>query len=280
MSRAVVIGGGGVAGIAWEIGIIHGLMRNGVSLGDADLILGTSAGAFVGTYLASNETERWFAEQLRGAGREIFASWSDDWATKAGAAVAEGDADTDAACRALGRFATTRQATSTENRMSVVRSRLSCETWPSQALRVTAIDADCGQLHVLDATSRVGILDAVAASGAVPGVWPVVSAGGRRWIDGGCASPNNADRAAGFDTVLVIALISSGLVPHAPDLEEEVAVLRTAGANVEVILPDGPSAAVLGENPFDPAVRPAAARAGERQATRIAGKVLASWDNV
>ncbi len=51
--RALVLGGGGITGIAWELGLLAGLRRDGVDLGDADLIVGTSAGAFVGALVAT-----------------------------------------------------------------------------------------------------------------------------------------------------------------------------------------------------------------------------------
>jgi NTE family protein len=43
--RALVLSGGGTAGGAWMLGLIDGLRKHGVDLGDADLIVGTSAGA-------------------------------------------------------------------------------------------------------------------------------------------------------------------------------------------------------------------------------------------
>ncbi len=45
---ALVLGGGGVTGIAWEIGILKGLADAGVDLTGADLVIGTSAGSVVG----------------------------------------------------------------------------------------------------------------------------------------------------------------------------------------------------------------------------------------
>ena len=48
-SRALVLGGGGALGVAWETGLLAGLEREGVSFGNADLILGTSAGSIVGS---------------------------------------------------------------------------------------------------------------------------------------------------------------------------------------------------------------------------------------
>jgi len=39
-----VLGGGGVTGVAWEIGLLAGLAARGVKLGQADLVVGKSAG--------------------------------------------------------------------------------------------------------------------------------------------------------------------------------------------------------------------------------------------
>ena len=53
MRRALVLGGGGITGVAWELGMLCGLREHGVDLAGADLIVGTSAGAIVGTQLAT-----------------------------------------------------------------------------------------------------------------------------------------------------------------------------------------------------------------------------------
>src|SRR3954451_13078740 len=51
--RALVLGGGGVTGVAWEIGLLHGLAGHGVDLSAADLFVGTSAGSVVAAQLTS-----------------------------------------------------------------------------------------------------------------------------------------------------------------------------------------------------------------------------------
>ena len=51
--RALVLGGGGSAGNAWEIGVIAGLFESGLDLTEADLIIGTSAGATVAVQITS-----------------------------------------------------------------------------------------------------------------------------------------------------------------------------------------------------------------------------------
>jgi NTE family protein len=51
--RALILHGGGSAGNAWEIGVAAGLLDAGVDVTDADLIVGTSAGATAAAQLTS-----------------------------------------------------------------------------------------------------------------------------------------------------------------------------------------------------------------------------------
>src|SRR4029453_17171920 len=51
--RAVVLGGGGVTGGAWEVGLIHGLAELGVDLTRAGLYVGTSAGSVVAAQITT-----------------------------------------------------------------------------------------------------------------------------------------------------------------------------------------------------------------------------------
>src|SRR5260370_27197124 len=54
MARAaLVLGGGGITGAAWEIGMLAGLHAAGVDLTTADAVIGTSAGAIVGAQILS-----------------------------------------------------------------------------------------------------------------------------------------------------------------------------------------------------------------------------------
>ena len=52
VKRALVLGGGGVTGVAWATGVVAGLARQGADLSLADRLIGTSAGAVVGAQLA------------------------------------------------------------------------------------------------------------------------------------------------------------------------------------------------------------------------------------
>ncbi|WP_336206248.1 patatin-like phospholipase family protein [Nonomuraea sp. LPB2021202275-12-8] len=64
-TRALVLGGGGALGIAWETGVLAGLAEHGVDLRDADLVVGTSAGAVVAAQLTAGlDLEELYAAQL------------------------------------------------------------------------------------------------------------------------------------------------------------------------------------------------------------------------
>ena len=51
--RALVFGGGGSAGNAWEVGVIAGLLDAGLDVTGADLIIGTSAGSTAAAQITS-----------------------------------------------------------------------------------------------------------------------------------------------------------------------------------------------------------------------------------
>ena len=64
-TRALVLGGGGVAGIAWELGLLSGWAGEGVDVREADLVVGTSAGSVVGAQLRlDGDLQSLFERQL------------------------------------------------------------------------------------------------------------------------------------------------------------------------------------------------------------------------
>src|SRR4029077_6945233 len=69
---ALVLGGGGITGAAWEIGMLAGLVDAGVDLRSADVVIGTSAGAVVGAQILSGlPIDELFARQLKEPTGEI-----------------------------------------------------------------------------------------------------------------------------------------------------------------------------------------------------------------
>jgi NTE family protein len=275
-SRALVLGGGGVTGVAWEIGLLAGLADEGLVLADADLVLGTSAGAVVGAQVTSSVPPReLYDRQLAGYGREISARLRRRTIATMGWAVVRSREPRTARAR-IGRLALNTPTVPEARRRAVIESRLPAHEWPSARLRVTAVDAESGEFVVFDRDRGVPLVDAVAASCAVPGVWPPVTIDGRRWIDGGMRSSANADLAQGYHRVVVLAPVSGGFGPIAR-LSDQVAKLRESGAQVRVVTPDRHARRAIGRNVLDPARRPMAARAGHLQAGSVAGEIREVW---
>ncbi|KOT62651.1 patatin [Streptomyces rimosus subsp. rimosus] len=275
---ALVLGGGGYTGIGWEIGMLAGLVEAGVDLGTADVVIGTSAGSIVGAQLTSGRLtpEELFARQLvPDTGETAARMGTRELARFAYLALRSRDA-VDFGVR-MGRLAMTARAASGPGRRDAIARRLVCHDWPARRLMITAVDAVTGRRTAFDDTSGAGLVDAVSASCAVPGVWPPVSIGGQRWIDGGVHSSANADLAAGYGRVVVLAPVAAGGGPLASARSQGAALTRR-GARVSVIVPDRAARAAFGRNVLDPAKRAAAALAGRRQAAAHVKEVRAVWE--
>jgi NTE family protein len=176
----------------------------------------------------------------------------------------------------LGRLALSTRTISEAERRAVIASRLPAHEWPDRRLLVTAVDAATGERTAFDRDSGVPLVDAVAASCAVPGVWPPVTIDGRRWIDGGVHSPANADLAASCGRIVVIAPTPAGFGPIA-GVARQVAELRRH-ATVVAVSPDRAARAAIGRNVLDPAHRAPAARAGRAQAAAVLDAVAEVWN--
>lgn len=274
--RAVILGGGGVTGIAWQTGILRGLQDEGIDLTEADAIIGTSAGSFAGTYLACGLVSEYFDLQFTGETVEIAAAMSAESVKGFQQAIVEGKGDPAATGRGLGRMAMAATTVSSEERAAVIASRLPSTGWPEARLAMTAMDAETGELHLLSKESGVPLATAAEASGAVPGLWPVVKALGRTWIDGGSCSSTNADLGHGYAHVVVIAPAVEGFPGQRTTLDE-VADLKAAGIDVVLIHPDEEAKTAIGPNVFDPERRGSAAAAGRTQGRAAAPAVTRAW---
>lgn len=272
--RTLVLGGGGITGIAWMLGLLSGFADRGFHLGDADDVVGTSAGSVVGAQLATGvDVEERYTAQLAPADGEVAVALGRGTLLRLGLA-AFSTRDAQRARARIGRLAV-RAATMPEaERIAAIGARLPVQTWPDRSLRVTAVDAHDGAFRVLDRDSGIPLVTAVAASCAVPGVYPPVTAGGTRLIDGGVRSTVNADLAAGADRVVVLAPIVRGFGPR---LASQVAALRSAGSRVAVVSPDAGAVAAIGRNVLDPARRAGSARAGRAQAAAALAEVSDAW---
>jgi NTE family protein len=153
----------------------------------------------------------------------------------------------------------------------VIAQRLPSHEWPERVLRISAIDTATGELVTFDRNSRVGLVDAVAASCAVPGVWPPVTIGDRRYMDGGVGSTVNLALAADCD--VVVALLPQGRSSPSPFGSGAVEEVDNFRGSAFGVFADEDSVAAFGANPLDPACRAPSALAGREQGRRVAGDI-------
>jgi NTE family protein len=299
LGLALVLGGGGAAGNAWEIGIVAGLAEAGLDLTEAaDLVIGTSAGATAAAQVRSGIPP---AELLASvlsppvppAGQDRERPPSLPMATvfermRAIGAAATSAADLQRAMGAFGLESDSILGPGAGQRRATVAARLPRPEWPERPMIVVALDAHTGKLVLFDRDSGVELVDAVTASTALPGLAPTVGINGTRYIDGGVRSPDNADLASRYANVVVLSPLGGrSQTPPVPgqfeglrrppewgtDLASQVEALRTLGSHVELITPDADSRAAMGTNQMDPATRIPAARAGFEQGKQEATRV-------
>ena len=146
--------------------------------------------------------------------------------------------------------------------------------WPAERLVITTVDAVTGELTLFTNDSGVPLDRAVAASCAVPGVFPAVKIQGRHYVDGGVRSAANVDLAIGHDAVLVLAPIPLAFRRYdRPGTQAR----RLGDGRALVIAPDRRARALIGFNPLDMSKAPIAITAGREQAERVAAKVADLW---
>ena len=276
--NALVLAGGGIAGIAWEVGVLFGIEEGEPAasariLGVDSTFIGTSAGSVVASQVAGGVSLRTlFEQQLEEHTAEVGAQFDVLEFQETLARLLDGVRSAEEGRRRVGRFALDASTASSVDRRGVIGARLTVQTWPDRRLLVTAVDAHTGALRVFDRDSGVELIDAVAASCAVPGIWPTVEIQGNHYTDGGVRTIANADLAAGSDQVLILAPLAEANSPVALPAHE-LAVLEPA--RVHVVFADEASLVAFGNNPLDPATAAGSARAGREQGRRIAADIAA-----
>jgi NTE family protein len=287
MKRALVLGGGGLVGIAWEMGIVAGFAEAGIDLRDADLIVGTSAGSVIGTHLAHGRDPATLEESRRGAAARPPSSVPPDVATLTAVFQlwASFDEMTQDACAQVGRLALAAKTVPEDEWLAGFAAN-DWPGWPEKPLLITAVDCESGAFKVFDRQSGVEVHKAVTASCSVPGMVPPVTIGGRRYMDGGVRSGTSGDLAQRIepDRVLIIAPLGSpGAAASgvgrviAKQIAREKGELEGVGAKVFLIQLDEAAREAVGGNLMDPARAAPAAEAARAHMRRIADEVREWW---
>jgi NTE family protein len=295
----LVLGGGGVLGEAWMMGVLAGIEDGAdLDLRECESFVGTSAGAIVAAHLVAGNAPR----RPSSVGTELQLS---DGAAGRGLAVAAV-----AAARRAGQAALAASATFAPLALgmaapggALVRALLlrglprppdtlaglRAQIERSAALfdgrlRVTAVDRATGRRVVFGSPGapKATVGEAVEASCTVPWLFAPVSIGGREYVDGGVWSPTNLDAApAGRDThVLCLNPTASLATRHTmltvmrnvarSAVSVESLALRRRGARVRTIAPNAECAAAMGSNFMDQEPRTRVLSAGYRQGLMVA----------
>lgn len=276
--RALVLAGGGIAGIAWETGVLRGIADESPAaarlLTESDVLVGTSAGSAVAAQLSSGlPLDLLFEAQVAESSAEIDPGVDVETITELflsalGAPFEESRDKTRQQMQRIGAVALATKTVPAPARRRVIAQRLPSHDWPDRPLRLTAIDVATGELTVFDRESGVDLVDAVAASCAVPGAWPPVAIGGRHYMDGGVASSVNMVVAADCDVAVV--LVPSGVDAPSPFGAGPAAEISSFAGAAFAVFADGNSLAAFGPNALDPGCRVPSALAGREQGRREA----------
>ena len=272
LDRALALGAGGPVGAAWMAGLVSGLRRGGVDLGEADLIVGTSTGAIIGAVLATGQDPVRLATPVRTADAtppqvdghrlgEVFAVLGN---------AASNPAE---AWRRVGQIALAAETGPEQAHITRMRAMAGTDQWPDRRLLIIAMDTETGEQEVFDRASGAPLPSAVAASTAFPGIYPPITINGRRYMDGSLRSATNAALAAGARTLVVIDP-QAHLCPREL-LQPELVV--AAAHTVVTIEPDPASIRAFGSDLSDRMAWEPAYQAGLHQATDAAEQLRLAW---
>ncbi|WP_067691798.1 patatin-like phospholipase family protein [Nocardia jejuensis] len=265
---ALVLGGGGPVGISWMTGLALTLREAGIDLGLADRIVGTSAGAVVGSVLAGDgDLARLVAPRSDGAAPINFdlVRFGEILGILATPGVSPAEAR-----RLAGVRVTELAVEDPEVHLGRIRPLVGTSEWSDRDLLVTTIDIGTGELRAWSRADGVPLDVAVTASTAVPGIFPAIPIQGREYFDGGMRSPINADLAAGFDLVVIIEPLAN-VFPRIPEDGE------LGGAATISVVPDAEMVAAVGVDFFSPHLLEPAYEAGVRQAAEVAVQLKELW---
>jgi NTE family protein len=277
--RALVLAGGGVAGIAWELGVLRGIAEESTRIAqcllDSEVLVGTSAGSAVAAQIGSGRSiGDLYARQVQETSAELDPGVSIDDVTELfQTALTDPFAPLPTKLQRIGALALASGTVPEPVRREVIAHRLPSHDWPDRDLRITAIDVATGQRVVFTKASGIDLVDAVAASCAVPGAWPPVTIGERRYMDGGVGSSINLDVAD--DCAEAVVLVPASESAPSPFGSGHAAEIAAFGGHATAVFADDGSLSAFGTNPLDPRCRTASAQAGRAQGRRAAERIAA-----
>lgn len=286
--RALVLGGGGMIGVAWEAGLFNGLLERGVDLRECDAFVGTSAGAIISARLAAglpplgpNDPRPKGAEganidpsriDMKALG-QAFNKWS------------KIDRATPEHAREIGSIARTLYRDTEADWIKGISAVAgAAPEWPAKPFFITAVDTESGERIAFDNAHGVELGRAIAASASVPGIFASVEIDGKLYMDGQVHSSTHADvllnhpRAKRAAEVIIAMPTNSRTAPgigaHAErEVAAEIEALKAAGCIVRFVTPTADHATRLGSNLMDASKMPEAFAVGVETGHALASEL-------
>ncbi|SER66970.1 NTE family protein [Propionibacterium cyclohexanicum] len=275
--RALVLGGGGVYFIAWQLGLYEGLLTRGIDLRRADRVIGTSAGAMVAALLCTGRIDL-FAKSVTALLAvpqltKLFGSGAPSPSAQRAYELSQLNDGTLEAVRRVG-HASLAAVIPHPHGIRRVLGALVGTRWPHRSLFITATDCYTGERLVLR-RGAVSLARAVAASICVPGIFAPQQIGDRLCMDGGVAGTStHSDLAAGAHHVIVTSLATDLTTPAQHQARrDEITALAASGCEVTHIALSGVRDEIL----MDPRAVPDAIAAGRAAADHWAGQLAPTW---
>lgn len=282
---ALVLGGGGVLGEAWMMGVLSGIEdAAGIDMRRCEYFVGTSAGAIVAANLVAGRSPRRPdplperaeeppapeapdepANRLAAAGAEA-ARVAGSWATAAAGTFAPLALGLATPGGALMRGALLRRLPRPRETLDRLRDHIAeLGARFDGRLRVTTVERDSGRRVVFGSPGapRASVADAVTASCTIPWLFAPLEINGREYVDGGVWSPTNLDRAPVGRGADVLCLNPTASLQGTNDMIGvfrrasrsaagiETLALRRRGAHVRTFAPSVSCAEEMGLNLMD-----------------------------
>jgi NTE family protein len=241
----------------------------GVAMGDADFVVGTSAGSIVGAQLTIGRPLVDLVKPI-----SELAPWRPEEAVES-LDMGEMLASRDPA------------AATPEAEWVACFDFLGGTPWPA-SYHCTAFSLETGAFAVWDAFSGVDLPRAVASSCTLPGLVSAVTINDGSWIDGGARDALNADLAIGHEAVLAVSCMALEppesampdlLVGLIPGTKLRLDELRQSGSAVELVEPSEEFGELSGWGHYllDVSRTAAAFEAGRRQGEQELERLEHLW---
>ncbi len=292
MDRTIVLGGGGEYYIAWYCGFFHGLLEQGLDMVKLpEMVVGTSAGSYMGSSLLSGEFSRLRTEfDFFGKFPEILAkiapvtkpNLSQMRADQINMSATDGSIETR---RVIGHAALAADNKLNGDRVEKVAALLTGDSkkdWPTSRMYTTGIDCYTGERIVVSQPvarkNNIPLAHGAAASSSLPGVVGPTLLGQRYVMDGGiCSNPAHVDLVAGSKRSLIITLTDGvtgavlTTIPH--PIAQNIKDIEATGTKTMWIVAGTPK----GINLLDPKQIAGALRIGYERSKAEAAKIKAFW---